>query len=742
VTLTSGTRLGPYEVVAAIGAGGMGEVYRATDTNLGRQIAIKILPDAFAQDPERVARFEREAKTLASLNHPNIAIIHGLEKSSATYALVMELVEGEDLSQRIARGPIPIDEALPMAKQIAEALEAAHERGIVHRDLKPANIKIRADGTAKVLDFGLAKLNEPNPNVSNDPNALSLSPTITSPALMTGVGVLLGSAAYMSPEQARGRMVDKRSDIWAFGCVLYEMLTGKRAFEDEDVSMTLSKVLQRDPELEAFPVDVPSGVRQTIRLCLRKSQRDRIADIHDVRLALEGAFEAASRGTTPLPPAARGKREPLAWAAVGILLVAALALSFLLARRLPPTAPEMRVEITTPATSSPFHFALSPDGEKLAFVASSGAQPRLWVRALNAVAAQPLAGTENAEYLFWSPDGRSIGFFAGGKLKRVDVGGGPPQALADAPAGRGGAWNRNGTILFAASNAGPLSRVSASGGETAAVTRLGRGHASHRFPHFLSDGRHFLFFVQAGLETQGIYIGSLDGGEPKRLLANDTAAGWASGRLLFVRQGALMAAPLDPEKGELTGEPNTVADPVAFDNAFNLGGFSVSAEGRIAYRSGGSDIRTLAWYDRSGKAVGTVGGPDQNTPQYPELSPDGRRLAVTRPVQNNFDVWLIDLVRGGMTRFTFDAASDNAPLWSSDGTRIVFRSNRKGTYDLYAKPSSGAGSEHLIQESALGKGPLSWSSDGRFLLFYVLDPKTVLDLWIQPLTGDGSHHRG
>ena len=445
MALTPGTRLGVYEITAPLGEGGMGQVWRATDTTLGRQVAIKILPDMFAADPERLARFEREAKTLASLNHPHIAAIYGFEKSPGMHALVMELVEGEDLSQRIARGAIPLDEALPIAKQIAEALEAAHEQGIIHRDLKPANIKVRADGTVKVLDFGLAKALDPA--AASTPAAMN-SPTITSPA-MTQAGMILGTAAYMAPEQARGKAVDRRADIWAFGAVLFEMITGKRAFGGDDVAETLANVINKEPAWDALLPAVPTHVRQTLRLCLKKSSRERVPDIGAVRLALDGAFE------TTAPPAAlttaASSRGRLSWivataAVVGMAAMAWPTLRYL--RQTPtPAPPETRLEIATPATSDLVSFAVSPDGRQIVFVASGDGASRLWVRPLDTTAAQPLAGTDGASYPFWSPDSRSIGFFADGQLKRLDLAGGAPQTLAPAQVARGGTWSADGVIL-------------------------------------------------------------------------------------------------------------------------------------------------------------------------------------------------------------------------------------------------------------------------------------------------------
>ena len=728
--LVSGARLGPYEIAAPIGAGGMGEVYRATDTNLKRAVAIKVLPALVSGDPDRLARFQREAEVLAALNHPNIAAIYGLEKSDGAIALVMELIDGPTLADRIAQGAIPIDEALPIARQIAEALEAAHEQGIIHRDLKPANIKVRPDGAVTVLDFGLAKAMEP----AGAPGAnVTLSPTLSMQATMAGV--ILGTAAYMSPEQARGKTVDKRADIWAFGCVLYEMLTARRPFEDEDVSLTLSKVLQREPDFDAFPAQVPARVRQTIRLCLRKPLRERIPDIGAVRLALEGAFEtAASHASTPAS-SSRGSR--LAWlvAAAAVIGAAGLAIPAMrYLREAPPTAlAETRTEILTPSITDPTSFALSPDGRQLVFVASGDGQSRLWLRSLAATTAQPLPGTERALYPFWSPDSGSIGFFADGKLKRLDLGAGQPQALADAVP-RGGGWSSDGVILFAKSTFGPLFRVSASGGNAAAATKLDR-QSSHRFPNFLDDGRHFLFYAQGTPDARGIYLGSLDSGETKRLTGAEAAGiymppGW----LAWPRGGTLVAQRLDLALYELAGDPITLADPVAFDSAINVGAVSVSANGLIAYRSGAASQRQLVWFDRTGKALGTVGAPDENLPIAPRLSPNGSRVAVTRGVQGNQDIWLLNGAR--TSRFTFDAASEFFPLWSPDGSRIVFRSNRKGHDDLYVKASSGAGGEELLLESPQAKSPQDWSADGRFLLYMSADPQTDWDLWVLPMEGD------
>ena len=725
-----GTKLAHYQITAHLGSGGMGDVYQATDGKLGRSVAIKLLPEAFARDAERAARFEREARVLASLNHPNIAAIHGLEESEGRKFLVMELVPGETLAERIRRGPIPIDEALGIAKQIAEALEAAHdsEKAIIHRDLKPANVKITPEGKVKVLDFGLAKAYEP---ASATPD-LSNSPTLSMAA--TNAGVILGTAAYMSPEQAKGRPVDRHTDIFAFGAVLYEMLTGRPAFEGDDLTEILGRVVTADPDWNRLPEKTPRAIQRLLRRALKKDPRQRLGDIRDARLEIEDALnEPAATATVTLP--ARGSRP--AWTAFAAALLVAVVLTIPALRYLRQTPPpETRVEIVTPATSDPISFALSPDGRQIVFVASGDGASRLWLRSLATTGAQPLAGTEGAVYPFWSPDSRSVGFFAGGSLKRLDIGGGAPQTLATVNVPRGGTWNADGVILFPLAPTSPLFRVPATGGEAVAVTKLDR-QTSHRFPSFLPDGRQFLFYAPGATETAGIYLGSLDSAETRRLTAADTAgfylpsgiAGW----LLWVRAGTLVAQRLDLEGKALTGDPVTLADPVAFD-AGSAGAVSVSAAGLVAYRAGESNRRQLAWFDRSGKALGALGAPDENGLNSPSVSPDGRRVAVNRTVQGNTDIWLLDGTR--MSRFTFDAATDRWPIWSPDGSRIAFGSNRKGHRDLYQKPSGGAGAEELLVESPQDKTTSDWSADGRFMLYHSADPQTARDIWVLPMEND------
>jgi Tol biopolymer transport system component len=737
MALSTGTRFGHYEVQARLGAGGMGEVYRARDTALHRDVAIKVLLPTVANDPDRLARFSREAQLLASLNHPNIAHIYGVVDANGVRAIVMELVEGPTLADRIVRGAIPITEALSIAKQIVEALEAAHEQGIIHRDLKPANIKVRSDGIVKVLDFGLAKALDAQDAASVNP---SLSPTMSVHA--TQAGVILGTAAYMAPEQARGcHTIDTRTDIWAFGCVLYEMLTGRPAFEGEDLAGILASVLEREPDWTRLPANVPSRARDLLRLCLEKNPKKRRHDAGDVRIDIEWtladpAAEAVAAG------AVRTSRGAWLVAAVALLAVAILTIPAIRHLRDTPAAPapEMRVEITPPPQSAPLEFALSPNGRHIVFVASVDGRRRLWLRSLNEVDAQAIAGTDGAAQPFWSADSRSIGFFASSKLYRIDVGGGPPQELADAPVGRGGAWSADDTILFAPSaDDRPLMRIAAKGGEPVEITRLDPlRQTGHQSPHFLPDGRHFLFLASGSPSASGIHLGSLDGGAPKRLMASDVAAAYLEPNLVvFVQQGALMARRLDLVRGELTADSITLANAVGYDIAFKLGAFSVSADGHVAYQTRILTRDELFWVDRTGKASRVaVNQLDVNRLANPDLSSDGRRVAVTLDSQSNIDIWIMDLVGGGSTRFTDDGEVDAVSVWSPGSTEIVFSSRRTGSPNLYLKASNGPrGSERQLPAGAFAV-PQDWSSDGRFLLYTLVDPKTRADLWALDMTGN------
>jgi serine/threonine protein kinase len=737
MALPSGTRVGPYSIVAQLGAGGMGEVYRATDTKLKREVALKILPPSFAADPDRVARFQREAEVLASLNHPNIAHIHGLEEADGVKALVMELVEGPTLADRITKGAVPLDEALSVAKQLAEALEAAHAQGVIHRDLKPANIKVRADGTVKVLDFGLAKAMEP---LRDSSSSVTMSPTITTPA-MTQAGMILGTAAYMAPEQARGTKVDKRADLWAFGVVLWEMLTAKRLFEGATVSDTLAAVLKTEPDWTALAPTTPSAIRRLLRRCLEKDQRRRLADAADARIEIDEA-QAEPSNTTPETHALSRRTERLAWLS-SLALVAIVAAGGMVWR--PGGAPsntprfEMRVEINTPPTTDPASLTISPDGQTLAFVAMSEGQPRLWVRPLDSISPRALPETDGASFPFWSPDSRSVAFSADGQLKRIEIDGGSPRTLASAPSAVGGTWGPDGVILFSMLG-NPIFRVSDVGGDPVAVTRLNALQGAHYFPQFLPDGRHFLYWAVSGREPNGVFVGRIDGSETRRLLDADFAAVYApQGYLLLVRQARLFAQPFDPALMTLTGTPFPVADQITNSTERISPAVSVSAGGTIAYRTGSEQgaRKQLTWFDRSGKEVVNVGGPFDSTQLSPQLSPDGRQVALFRGVGGNIDVWLIDTGRGVPTRFTFDSADDALPLWSHDGRRIVFSSNRKGVHDLYLKSTASGSEETLLLQSPQFKSATDWSSDGRFLLYQSVDPKRNFDIWALPLDTDG-----
>ena len=682
--VTVGSQLGPFQIEGAIASGGMGQVYRAVDTRLGRKVAIKISAKEFTD------RFQREARAISALNHPHICTLYDVGPNY----LVMELVDGETLAAKLQRGKLSINDTLLYGGQIAAALAEAHSKGITHRDLKPGNVMITKNGV-KVLDFGLAKSVEDQ--------------------TVTASNAVMGTPAYMAPEQLEGKGCDARTDIYTLGLVLREMATGQRGAPGQDTSMQ----------------GVPEKLAHVIGRCLAKDPEDRWQSARDVKAELEWS----ARADTEASRSAKA-RPPWRWAAATAVLVVAVAAVFLsVATR--PEAPEIRVEVNTPATGAPTSFAISPDGRRLVFSASKEGRSQLWVRPLDSVAARPLAGTDGAIYPFWSPDGASVGFFADGKLKRVEIVGGAPQVLGNAVNGQGGTWNREGTIVFAPAAAGPVFKVTATGGDPVAVTRLQTGQGSHRFPQFLPDGRHFVYFVQGGL-AQGVYAGSLDGGSSKRLANADAAAVVSPlGFLLFLRQTTLFAQAFDFKRQELSSNPFPVTPQAAFDVATFAPGFS-AASNIVAYRagSGGATTRQLTWLDRSGESLGVIGTPDVTGLSQVELSPDGKRVAVNRAVNGNQDVWLIDAARGVPTRFTFDGANDFRPVWSPDGGRVVFTSNRQGVYNLYWKLSSGAGADELLLESDQTKSPTDWSSDGRFLLFRNQDPQTGFDLWVLPLSGD------
>ncbi len=739
MALAAGSRLGPYEILGALGVGGMGEVFRARDTKLNRDVALKVLPDVFASDPDRLARFSREAQTLASLNHPNIAHIHGLEESNGVRALVMELVEGEDLSQRIARGLISIDEALPIARQITEALEAAHEQGIIHRDLKPANIKVRADGTVKVLDFGLAKALDP---VGAASPIVSQSPTITTPA-MTQAGMILGTAAYMSPEQAKGRTADKRSDVWAFGCVLYEMLTGASAFGGgaDTVSEVLAAVLKSEPDWSALPASTPVAVETLLRRCLTKDPRERLHDIADARLEIRDVGKRSGEGA-PM----NARRNRLAWALAATFGVVALVLGSLLvwsaARPPAPTAVyrslilppvgDVNAAASESRTGVPrarrgLGLALSPDGRHLALVAPGPAGPIvLWVRPLDSASARPLAGTEGASNPFWSPDGRHIAFVAEGKLKRVDASGGPVLTLSDGAQNFStGTWSRDNVILFVAANGSILRMSSTPGDASPATSRDASTEGVHRSPFFLPDGRQFLYAVGAeGGTGEGVYIGSLDSSERIKLIDNALLPAYASGFVLFVRDDTLMAQRFDAGGRALDGEPMAVAEQLRVAGAPGTSGvYSVSQSGVLVFQEGLIQKSSLVWLDRGGRELGTLSKPRGFS--YLQLSPNQRHLAVSvyGDAMRTRDVVLFD-TRGGQMIVTTELSDDFSPVWSPHGDRLAFAGHRQGDQglNLYATSVNGMGGEKRLLDLDGVEIPTSWSPDERFLLFQTPSP--------------------
>jgi len=712
--LEAGQHIGPYQIVSFVAAGGMGEVYRARDTKLKRDVALKVLPEAFARDPGRMMRFQREAEVPASLNHPNIAHIYGVEER----ALVMELVEGES-----PKGPMPVDETWKIAEQIADALEYAHARGVVHRDLKPSNIKVTPDGVVKLLDFGLAKAYSPSPDtVGANP---ADSPTMTLGA--TVPGVILGTAAYMSPEQVRGKSVDQRADIWAFGVVLYELLTAKQLFRGDDLAETLASVVKEQPDLRA----VPKRLRKVLKACLEKDPKQRLRSIGDLHYLLEAEPAAAKH---PWPTAVM--------ASVAAVLLVALGIGFLFyVRRQPAERPVVRFQIPAPEEKVSINkfVALSPDGHRLALtLTGEDGGTSLWIRALDSLEMRKLPGTEGASPAampFWSPDARFIGFFAGGKLKKIDLSGAPAQTLCGAEDGFGGAWNRDGVIIFMRARSG-IWRVPEAGGAASQIIAVIPPDEADS-PSFLPDGHHFLYGIIRTFEANGAwFVATLDGSEKKRVFGGARYTAYAppsvageEGHLLFLREGSiLMAQPFNEKSLESTGE--------AFPVAENVGSFSASVNGALAYRNFTSVFNRmqLAWFDRTGKLLAKAGPPGRYSSLT--LSADGSRVALTRQGDSgNPDIWIQDLHRDIPTRFTFDASTDWEPVWSPDGKRLAFASRRdRGIDQIYWKDSSGVGNEEAVWNSAEGQRPEAWSPDGKFLLFMRQSENgSAHNLWTLPV---------
>jgi len=737
MTLPPGAKLGPYEITAPIGEGGMGEVYRARDTRIDRTVALKILGGTLSSIDHRIS-LEREARAVAALNHPHICALHDVSRDRETPFLVMEFVQGETLAARLARGPLPARDVVRYGIQIGEALDHAHRQGVVHRDLKPANIMLTKTGV-KVLDFGLATLR------SAAPVQLPMDRTPTLHEQPTSEGGLLGTVHYLAPERLEGREADTASDLFSLGAVMYEMATGNRAFESGSPAGVIAAILQTDPPPPSSLVaSLPPALDWVIMKALAKTPEARWQAAADVVEILR--WIARTSGQVPAAGTTRRAWVPIAVAGLAILGAAALTTTQWL--RASPPAPAMMFSIyppagggftpTTSSVQSP-QFALSPDGRRLAFVAASGQEPsQLWVRDLDTLNPQPLAGTQGAEYPFWSPDSGSIGFFSNGSLKRIDLAGGPARVLAPAIHGRGGAWSRSGQILFAPTTQGGLFTVPAGGGALAPLTRVdaSAGEASHRWPQFLPDDRHFIYFVQGTTpQGHGIYLGDL-GGSPPRRLQNATvrAAFAAPDRLLFIMDDALLASRFDWRSGRLIGEPAPVVSPVAVSSSF-YGAFSVSERGLLVYASGEATAE-LVWLGREGQHTGAALPPGQ----YADfrLSPDDRQLAIAEvdPGTHRPDIRILDLVRGAKLRLTYDAATDASPIWSPDGSRVVFRSNRNGLHDLFERTANGSGQSALLFRSDHAKYPTDWMPDGGRIVYHTYDNATGADIWT--MNADGS----
>jgi serine/threonine protein kinase/Tol biopolymer transport system component len=723
-----------YRILAELGAGGMGEVYRAEDISLSRQVAIKVLPDVFAGDPERLARFEREARVLASLNHPNIAAIYGIEEADGKRFLILELVEGETLAERLGRGVLPLEETLDIFRQIAEGLEGAHEKGIIHRDLKPSNVKVNPEGKVKILDFGLARAFHDQVSEVD----LAKSPTIT--ADMTQPGIILGTAPYMSPEQAKGKVVDKRTDVWAFGCMLYECLTGKRPFQGETITEIVASILKSDPDWSAIPSETPTAMQSLLRRCLKKDHHLRLRDLGDARLEIVDALEHPVSPGFPLSPPrpSRWSRlTPVLIGAVAILAMTLIVFWYIFDHRQSPGSRAVVSVVPPPGTH--LQWALvSPDGEKLILTAADPEGPTyLWLRAFDSPTARKLSGTAGATFPFWSPDSRSLGFFADGRLKRIDAEGGAVETLCEAD-NRGGTWGRDGTVVFTQTDG--LFAIPATGGTPVRLTTLDRtrGENSHRWPSFLPDGRHVLCFVRNPVNPSlaGIYVVSLDTKQSRQLVrANSLAVYSQPGFLIYRRGESLVAHPFDDKTLRLTGGPVTIADGLWYEPSFTaLANFSVSDTGRLVYRSGGIAKTELLWFDRRGAVLGRVGEPANYLNL--NLSPDDQQVAVSQTDESteNRDIFIFEMTSNRLRQLSFDASTDFSPVWSPDGRHIVFSSDRQGEFDLYEMAASGSSEPRLLLKSSTAKFARDWSADGSMVIFERLDA-LICDIWSLRLQG-------
>jgi len=746
--LLPGQGIGAYRILALLGRGGMGVVYRARDERLRRDVAIKVLPASFANDADRLRRFEQEAHATSALNHPNILTIYDTGTQDGAPFIVAELLEGEDLRDQLKEGPLSVRKAIEYAQQIAAGLAAAHEKGVVHRDLKPENLFVTKDGRVKILDFGLAKLKPQQLAGGVDSQAPTQRP-------LTDPGVIMGTVGYMSPEQVRGQEADHRSDIFAFGVILYEMLSGRRPFHGASAIEVITAILKEEsPELGETNTKISPQLEKLVRRCLEKQPERRFQTANDLGFALESLSTSSGTRLENLGASPVLKREWLAWLVAVALLLGMLGFAWAYFTRQPMTndARMTRFSIQPPAKSSFGPFAVSPDGRYLVFIGTTGGKVQLWVHVFDSNEAKALPGTQGAIILFWSPDSRFIGFFADDRLKKIEVTGGPVQTLCEATIPVGGAWSRSGVILFSQATVGLL-RVSATGGEVTPVTTPDRSRqeSNHVFPTFLPDGRHFFYYIQSGRkETRGVYLGSLDETLKRRLLEDftlvkyvaavpgDTANG--AGWLVFGRDGVLLARPFDTRRLDFTGEPFSLSDKLGRDFVAGPSTFSVSDNGVLVFDPSlkQRQRRQYRWVDRRGRTIRSLDIPTGGFHHW--LSPDEKRFIADRfdPQTLTTHLWLCDISGGNPTRFTFDPANDYSPVWSPDGSRIVWESTRGGAVgNLYHRAANGAGEDTLLWKSDQPKLPTDWSRDGRFIIYTQLDPKTKSDVWVLPAPGSG-----
>jgi serine/threonine protein kinase len=748
VSLESGQTLQHYRIVDQIGAGGMGEVWRATDDRLDREVAVKVLPPSFADNKDLLARFEREARSISSLNHPNICTLYDVGHENGIHYLVMELIEGESLGDRIRQGPLPVEKVLEIGTQIASALETAHDQGIVHRDLKPDNVMLTKSG-AKLVDFGLAKTAG---GLENTADSVTSLPTENRP--LTEEGSILGTLHYMAPEQLDGTEADARTDIFALGTILYEMATGRRAFEASGRASLIAAIVDREPApISSVQPLVPPALERIVSVCLRKDPAERWQTAHDVRLGLEWAAQAGSAAGIPAPVTVKRKnRERLAWTAAASLLVAALVTGWMAISRGQALENKRKIvaSITAPEGSRFETFGgnigsltLSPDGKWITFAASTPDRTTmLYIRPLDSHGSQPIDGTEGATFPFWAPDSRQIGFFAGGNLKKIDRTGGAAISVCDAPNGRGGTWNEDGIILFTPETKTPIHRVSSGGGASTAVTELdpAQNETTHRYPVFLPDRNNFLYLRGShGLagrdEGNAIWIGSLDSNDTTRLMQSESDVFFTQGHLLFVRDGFLMAQPFNTSDLELSDDAFAIGEDVGFLADYFKGAFAASQNGILAYQQGFGVESQLIRLDSDGNELGKIGDVDRF--QQIRLSPDERKLAVTvfDSGSGAADLWLYDIARQAKSRLTFDEANDVAPIWSPDGERIAFQSSRSGAGDIYVRQAGGGSAAELLYSGDRIDSPEDWSPDGAYIAFD--KGAGANDLWILPLEGDG-----